>query len=865
MLSILAESALRSLLLGAAVWVGLNLLRIRHPQVQMTAWVLVLVASLVMPLVMHWTTVTITVAPTSVPVIAQLPAPEQLWPSEMPVMEPLPAAPAGETAMPAAAPNVPGVPSQPRTTINWLAIATFVYAGVAAVLLLRLAIGLGLTWRLARAARPIDDPLVGAVSTAHARVRVSEMIGGPVTFGTTILLPPHHTDWDGTTRQAVLAHEGAHVANRDFYVLLLASLNRAVFWFSPFAWWQLTRLAELAEIISDDQALETFEDKLSYAEILLDMVQTARRAPAALQMARASTIRLRVERILAAPPAPEPAGWRKRIWTAAIVLPVAIASAGTIAFRSESVFVPAIEGAGEATSAQTPQQAAFYALGRSTFAVFRDGDDVFGQLSGQRKLRLAADGDGTYAYPAAAGRITFANPFISGEEQPSELMLRQNAVETHAKRIAGFAAIGLVDSQPRDATHLDAYAGWYEVAPGRVLTVTREGERLMLQETGRPKVVVSARGGDAFSARRDDLVIFLRNPEKTVTRVLLQEPVSDVRIAQRIPAARAKAIEEEFTRRIADVSDRFRDQSPQAGSKEAVLRGIEDFQHGTPNYARMSTQLAAKVRNQLPEVLPMFQAFGALESIFFRGVGPGGYDIYGVKFANGSAEFRLLLTPDGKADDVLFRPDGDEELGRFAACADEATLRAGGGGAPISLLIYNSSGRELQLSTLDAQGKRLPHGTLGDTMTSMQWTTVGTPWVVTDTSGRCVEIVLPGQRTRYHTVEPHTGNPPERQVARRTAPLAGSETTLRHYIEALSRGAPDYDRMTSEVATQTRQQLPFNQAILTRLGTLRAMSFRGVTGLGSDIYMAHFANGTAEWRISVARDGTVERIALGPQ
>ena len=37
----------------------------------------------------------------------------------------------------------------------------------------------------------------------------------------------------------------------------------------------------------------------------------------------------------------------------------------------------------------------------------------------------------------------------------------------------------------------------------------------------------------------------------------------------------------------------------------------------------------------------MFKALGAVESIFFRGVGPGGYDIYGVKFANGSAEFRL--------------------------------------------------------------------------------------------------------------------------------------------------------------------------------------------------------------------------------
>ena len=136
--------------------------------------------------------------------------------------------------------------------------------------------------------------------TAGWRVRVSDVIGGPVTFGSTILLPPQYIDWDLQKRSAVLAHEGAHVANRDFHVLLLASLNRAVFWFSPFAWWQLTRLAELAEIISDARALEVLEDRLSYAEILLDLAAQARPTPAGLAMARACTVRARVERILAA-------------------------------------------------------------------------------------------------------------------------------------------------------------------------------------------------------------------------------------------------------------------------------------------------------------------------------------------------------------------------------------------------------------------------------------------------------------------------------------------------------------------------------------------------------------------------------------
>ena len=67
MLAIVAESALRSLLLGAAVWIGLHLLRVRNPHVQMTSWVMVLLASLSMPLLMHWTTVTIALHPSPVP------------------------------------------------------------------------------------------------------------------------------------------------------------------------------------------------------------------------------------------------------------------------------------------------------------------------------------------------------------------------------------------------------------------------------------------------------------------------------------------------------------------------------------------------------------------------------------------------------------------------------------------------------------------------------------------------------------------------------------------------------------------------------------------------------------------------------
>lgn len=43
------ESALRSLLMAAAVWTGIKLLRVRNVAVRKTAWVLVLMAAVAMP------------------------------------------------------------------------------------------------------------------------------------------------------------------------------------------------------------------------------------------------------------------------------------------------------------------------------------------------------------------------------------------------------------------------------------------------------------------------------------------------------------------------------------------------------------------------------------------------------------------------------------------------------------------------------------------------------------------------------------------------------------------------------------------------------------------------------------------------
>jgi beta-lactamase regulating signal transducer with metallopeptidase domain len=843
MLIILAEAALRSLLLGAIVWAALAVFRVRNPHIQMFTWVMVMMVSLSMPLVMDWTTLTVTRH------VAPVQAAGPILRPEAPPLEPL--QDLGESLAEIAAPAATTI--RGRAELDWKMIATAIYTMGAGFLLLRLLIGLRLTWQIARSARPVDEPWL-----ANCDVRITPVIDGPVTFGSIILVPAAFEDWDFRKREAVLAHESAHVANRDFYLLLLASVNRAIFWFSPFAWWQLARIAELAEIISDAEAIEVLDDRLCYAEILLELVQSIGRIkPAGPQMARISTIGARIERIVAAVAMPRKVDWRQRFWISAAILPFAVASSATIAYRAEPQAVLAPDGAVVGVPSTGKPFVDFYAMGgRSVFAIFRDGEELFGQLTGQPKLRLTVS-RGIATYAVASGPLSFA---VDTERQSSSLSIHLNGHELQATRIVELPRL----DGATDAADLDQYAGWYRVGISRVLAVASNGTALRLDETGRPGFITTRGGADTFAGPDADLIVFLRDGDGKVNRALFVDTASGPHLAPRIDAVKAKAIEEQFARRVAQAPDRFKDQIPAPGAKEAILRGIADLQRGTPNYDRMSATLAARIRRQVDQLHAMFTALGAVEQIFFRGVGPGGYDIYGVKFANGFAEFRLLLGTDGKAEDVLFRPDGNDEPGGIAPCATEAGLKAHADNTPIKLTLYNGSGDDIQLMNVDAAGQRAAQGTVGDNMMSQVLTTVGTPWIVADRAGRCLEVVLAGQRTRYHSIEAPSSDGTTYAQAPRSTPQAGSEDMLRQYIEALGRGEPDYDRMTAQVAAQTRQSLAVDQAIVARLGALRALSFRGVSQLGSDIYTVHFANGSAEWRIALARNGSIGRIALGP-
>ena len=100
---------------------------------------------------------------------------------------------------------------------------------------------------------------------------------------------------------------------------------------------------------------------------------------------------------------------------------------------------------------------------------------------------------------------------------------------------------------------------------------------------------------------------------------------------------------------------RFKEQKAVPGSEAALRRSIEELRRGQPDYSQMSPAFADVTRRQLSNLKDTILQLGAVQSVTFKGVGPGGRDIYEVKFEKGLTEWRIGMTPDGKIDGAGFR------------------------------------------------------------------------------------------------------------------------------------------------------------------------------------------------------------------
>jgi len=311
-LGFLADTSVRALGLVVVAGIALAILRTRHAAARHAVWTAVLAGMLVLP----------ALSPLLPPLAIKAVAPRV--PASLPAFRASATPPHMAITAPTRSVPAPSVPVWPLALIGLYLI------GVTASLA-RLFWAYGTCRRLVRTSALIRDQeamsLLADVAAAqsHAwplpQLRSSASVAVPMTVSAgepVILFPDNWRAWDGMKLRAVLAHELAHIRRGDWLVTFGASLNRAVFWFNPLAWWLEQHLSALAEQASDDAALRCVNDAPLYARTVLDFaaaLQTGRRLNYGVAMARTAKVSRRIDRILALRQ-PSPAVVSAKTWIA---------------------------------------------------------------------------------------------------------------------------------------------------------------------------------------------------------------------------------------------------------------------------------------------------------------------------------------------------------------------------------------------------------------------------------------------------------------------------------------------------------------------------------------------------------------------
>lgn len=262
-------------------------------------------------------------APIAAPMAAPLPAPAALD---------LAAAPDLSFALPAeAGPQ----PVQPTIWDDPTPLVLLAYLGGLLMVGARLLAGLLLLGRWTRAARPVRCPAwqeaferarLAAPDGARLRLLVSDSVPSPLSWGwrnPVILIDPD-TLAEPREADAILAHEVAHVARRDWAALIVTRLAATLFWFNPLVWLLEREVVHQAEEAADCEAALSVEPAF-YARTLLTLAQVnGRLIPANSIAPKGSALGRRVRAILDRRLRERPSGSR---WTAfASILCIGIAA-----------------------------------------------------------------------------------------------------------------------------------------------------------------------------------------------------------------------------------------------------------------------------------------------------------------------------------------------------------------------------------------------------------------------------------------------------------------------------------------------------------------------------------------------------------
>jgi CubicO group peptidase (beta-lactamase class C family) len=214
-----------------------------------------------------------------------------------------------------------------------------------------------------------------------------------------------------------------------------------------------------------------------------------------------------------------------------------------------------------------------------------------------------------------------------------------------------------------DSKTLSRYVGAYQMVSGANMVIALDGSQLSSKLGPQRPIPIFPESQTMFFPKAVDAELeFAKNDDQgRPTELILHQNGRDM-AGKRLDDVESKRIMDAAvaeSKRMADAAAlaaiRFKEQKPMAGSEAALRRDIDELRAGEPKYELMSPGLADVTRQQLPQLKATITELGAVQSVTFKGVGPGGADIYEVKFEHGSTEWRISMDPDGKVGGVGFR------------------------------------------------------------------------------------------------------------------------------------------------------------------------------------------------------------------
>jgi CubicO group peptidase (beta-lactamase class C family) len=206
-----------------------------------------------------------------------------------------------------------------------------------------------------------------------------------------------------------------------------------------------------------------------------------------------------------------------------------------------------------------------------------------------------------------------------------------------------------------DPKRFDTFVGTYQMASHGTFTFTREGKRLLAQATGQGQVELFPESERVYFAKVVDAVItFQLDDQGRPSGVILRQNGQEF-AGKRLDDAAAKPIAET----LAIVNKSYREQKPLPGSEATLRKLLEDLDAGTPDYTRMSPELAADIRANLAAIQKELSGFGPISELVFKRVHPDGAAIYRVTGKQAAGDAGIRLGTDGTIDNAFFQKEDD--------------------------------------------------------------------------------------------------------------------------------------------------------------------------------------------------------------